>query len=250
MSEKVFRNGRLEAGKQDPAGAAATSGTSGTSGNETDGPPAPEETMDLHSALRVVQDAERSARRTLSGNTALVYLLWGATWIIGYGTLWGTQQGWLSLEPSAALIVLGLALAVATGSTIAIFFHSSRGLRGQSAFQGGMYGAAWALGFTVMGALSAVIGRAVDDFWLRGLLINSVAILIVGLLYITGGTTFNDRAQSFLGIWLLIVTVAALVSGPDFFLAVFLFLGATGMLAGAVVEYLRTRRQWNGRAHA
>ena len=206
--------------------------------------------LDLHSALRVVQDAERSARRGLSGNTALVYLLWGATWIIGYGTLWGTQQGWLPFEPPAALIVLGAALAVATVSTIAIFFRSSRGLRGQSAFQGGMYGTAWALGFTVMGGLSAVIGRAVEDFWLRGLLINSIAILIVGLLYITGGTTFNDRAQSFLGIWLLLVTVAALVSGPDHFLAVFLFLGATGLLAGSAVEYLRTRRQRNGGADA
>ena len=243
MSENSFRSGRSDAAA--PGSSAAT--TESVSGTNRQ---APAGDLDLRRALTVVQDAERSARRSLSGNTALVYLLWGATWIIGYGTLWGTQHGWLPLEPPAALIVLGVALAVATFSTIAIFFRSSRGLRGQSAFQGGMYGTAWALGFAVMGGLSAVIGRAVDDFWLRGLLINSIAILIVGLLYITGGTTFNDRAQSFLGIWLLIVTVAALVSGPDYFLAVFLFLGATGLLAGAVVEYLRTRPGRKGPARA
>ena len=243
MNENSFRSGRSDAAA--PGSSAAT--TESVSGTNSQ---APAGDLDLRRALTVVQDAERSARRSLSGNTALVYLLWGATWIIGYGTLWGTQHGWLPFEPPAALIVLGVALAVATFSTIAIFFRSSRGLRGQSAFQGGMYGTAWALGFTVMGGLSAVIGRAVDDFWLRGLLINSIAILIVGLLYITGGTTFNDRAQSFLGIWLLIVTVAALVSGPDYFLAVFLFLGATGLLAGAVVEYLRTRPGRKGPARA
>ena len=243
MNENSFRSGRSDAAA--PGSSAAT--TESVSGTNSQ---APAGDLDLRRALTVVQDAERSARRSLSGNTALVYLLWGATWIIGYGTLWGTQHGWLPLEPPAALIVLGVALAVATFSTIAIFFRSSRGLRGQSAFQGGMYGTAWALGFTVMGGLSAVIGRAVDDFWLRGLLINSIAILIVGLLYITGGTTFNDRAQSFLGIWLLIVTVAALVSGPDYFLAVFLFLGATGLLAGAGVEYLRNRRHRKGSARA
>ena len=225
----------------------------------TEQPPAPsrldpaaagELPLDLQSALRVVQNAERSARRNLGGNTALVYLIWGLTWIVGYGSLWGTQQGRLPLEPAAALVILGIALAAATLTTIGVFVRSSRGIRGQSAFQGGMYGIAWALGFTVMGALSAVIGRTVDDFWLRGLLINSIAVLIVGLLYISGGSAFNDKAQSFLGIWLLLVTIAALVAGPDWFLAVFLFLGATGLLAGAAVEYLRTRRQRNGSANA
>jgi len=206
--------------------------------------------LDLHSALRVVQDAERSARRSLGGNTTLVYLIWGITWIIGYGSLWGTQQGRLPLAPSAALAILGIALAAATLTTIVVFVRSSSGVRGQSAFQGSMYGTAWALGFTVMGALSAVIGRAVDDFWLRGLLINSIAVLIVGLLYITGGSAFNDKAQSYLGIWLLLVTVAALIAGPGWFLAVFLFFGAPGLLAGAAVEYLRTRRQRDGSADA
>ncbi|MCC3281451.1 MULTISPECIES: hypothetical protein [Arthrobacter] len=209
-----------------------------------------EKPLDLQAALAAVQDAEQSARRNLAGNTALVYLLWGLTWTIGYGSLWGTQQGWLPWEPTSALTVLAVALAAATVTTVVIFTRSSRGIRGQSAFQGRMYGAAWALGFTVVGALSALIGRAVDDFWLRGLLINSIAVLVVGLLYIAGGAAFNDRAQSYLGIWLLVVTTAALISGPEYFLAVFLFLGATGMLAGAVVEHLRTRRRRSGPSHA
>ena len=210
----------------------------------------PADPLDLRSALRVVQAAEHSARRSLDGNTALVYLIWGVTWIVGYGSLWAAQQELLPLEPAAALVILGAVLAAATLTTVIIFARSSTGVRGQSAFQGRMYGIAWALGFTVMGALSSQIGRAVDDFWLRGLLINSIAVLIVGLLYICGGTIFHDKAQSFLGIWLLLVTVAALAAGPQWFLAVFLFLGATGLLAGAVVETLRTRRQRNGSAHA
>ncbi|MBD8044597.1 hypothetical protein H9638_12340 [Arthrobacter sp. Sa2BUA2] len=206
--------------------------------------------LNLHEALAVVQDAERSARRSLTGNTALVYFLWGLTWVIGYGSLWGSKSGRLPLEPQAALGILGAALAVATVSTVVIFARGSRGIRGQSAFQGGMYGTAWVLGFTVMGALSAAIGRAIDDFWLRGMLINSIAILIVGLLYITGGTTFNDKHQAYLGVWLLLVTGAGLISGPDHFLTVFLFLGSTGMLTAAVVEHLRTRRHRTEAAHA
>ncbi|CEA09123.1 hypothetical protein BN1051_02487 [Arthrobacter saudimassiliensis] len=207
------------------------------------------EALDLLAALAVVQDAERSARRGLTGNTALVYLVWGLTWLLGYGALQGSRHGWLPLAPETALAVLGVTLALAAAYTVVVFARGSRGIRGQSSFQGGMYGAAWALGFAVMGALGAVIGREVEDFWTRGLLLNGTAVLIVGLLYITGGTTFNDGAQSVLGVWLLVVTLIALVAGPSHFLTVFLLLGAPGLLAAALVEHLRTRRR-RGPAHA
>lgn len=207
------------------------------------------EALDLLAALAVVQDAERSARRGLTGNTALVYLVWGLTWALGYGALQGSRHGWLPLTPETALVVLGVTLALAAVYTVVVFGRSSRGIRGQSSFQGGMYGAAWALGFAVMGALGAVIGREVEDFWTRGLLLNGTAVLIVGLLYITGGTTFNDGAQSILGVWLLVVTLLALVAGSMHFLTVFLLLGAPGLLAAALVEHLRTRRR-RGTAHA
>lgn len=210
---------------------------------EPDGFGRPEEPLDLAGAVRIVEEAERSTRRQLGGNTALVYLVWGLTWLIGYGALDGSRRGWLPLEPAAALTVLGAALLLALISTVVLTTRGNRGIRGPSAFQGGMYGASWGLGFLIMGILSGIIGRAVEDFWLSGMLINSIAVLIAGLLYITGGTTFNDRRQSYLGVWLLLVTVAALISGPDHFLTVFLYLGSGGLLTGALTEYLGTRRR-------
>lgn len=202
--------------------------------------------LDLASALRIVDDAERSVRRQLNGNAALIYLLWALAWIVGYGALQGSRQGWIPLPLSTSLAVLGAALAAATTATIILSVRGARGLRGPTSFQAGMYGASWALGFLIMGILSVLIGRAVDDFWVRGMLINSVAVLIVGLLYVTGGTTFNDRLQCCLGIWLLAVTVAALLSGPGHFLAVFLYLGSSGLLAGSAFEYRATRRRRPG----
>ncbi|MCC9197009.1 hypothetical protein QNO08_15315 [Arthrobacter sp. zg-Y820] len=210
----------------------------------------PDEPLDLRAALQIVEDAERSVHRQLSGNAAMVYLLWGLTWVVGYGALEGSRRGWLPLEPGAALVVLGVALAAATVSTVAMTIRGTRGLRGHTAFQGGMYGASWALGFLIMGILSGIIGRTVEDFWMRGMLINSIAVLIAGLLYITGGTTFNDRRQSFLGVWLLVVTIAALLSGPAYFLTVFLYLGSGGLLAGSLAEYLGTRKRKTAVSHA
>lgn len=203
----------------------------------------PESPLDVAAALSIVDEAESSARRQLDGNIALAYLVWGLAWLVGYGALEGSKRGWLPLEPVAALAVLGVAVALALAITMVITTRGYRGIRGHSAFQGGMYGASWGLGFLIMGILSGIISRVVEDFWLRGMLINSIAVLIAGLLYITGGTTFNDRRQSYLGVWLLVVTIAALMSGPDYFLTVFLYLGSGGLLAGSLLEFLGNRRR-------
>ncbi|GAA3293706.1 hypothetical protein ACFFON_10970 [Arthrobacter citreus] len=212
-------------------------------------PPA-DAALDLGAALAIVETAERDTRRQLNGNASLIYLLWGLAWLAGYGALEGSRHGWLPLEPAAALVVLGAALLIATVATVAVSVRASLGIRGLSAFQSRMYGASWILGFLIMGILSVSIGRAVDDFWLRGMLINSTAVLIVGLLYVSGGATFNDRRQCFLGLWLLAVTAAALLSGPDHFLTVYLYLGSGGMLAGSLAEYLGTRRRTPGVSRA
>lgn len=198
--------------------------------------------LDLHNALRLVASAEDTARRELRGNEALLYLIWGLAWLLGFGALHGARFGWLPFNYGFALAVFGSFLLVAVVVTIVLTGRYSRGLRGHTSFIGGMYGTAWALGFIVMGTISGIILNVVDDFWVRGMLMNSIAILIVGLLYITGGTTFNDKTQSVMGIWFLVVNMAALLSGSEHYLTVFFIFGSGGFLVAALVEALRRRK--------
>lgn len=199
--------------------------------------------FDLQSALNVVRDAEATARRQLGPDEVVLYLAWGLAWLLGYGALHGARFGWLPIDREPALLVLGLCILAGALVTLTMAARRSRGIRGHSSFIGAMYGSAWVLGFLVMGASSGLIARAIGDFWLVGLVINSIAVLIVGLLYITGGTTFNDPTQAMLGIWFLVVDVIAIISGPEHFLTVFFVLGSGGFLVGAVLEYVRRRRQ-------
>lgn len=199
--------------------------------------------LNLSTALSVVAAAEKRARRELRGNGTWLYLLWALTWFLGFGALHGAQKGWLPLQPETALLLFGLLVALGVVSTVVVFGRQSRGIRGHSSFTGGFYAVAWALGFTVLSALGGTIGMAVDDFWLRGMLINGIAILIVGLLYITGGTTFNDVVQVAMGIWFLVVDIISILAGPDHFLTVFFILGSTGFFVGAASEALRQRRR-------
>ncbi|MHA7285939.1 hypothetical protein ACX80I_06655 [Arthrobacter sp. MDT3-44] len=199
--------------------------------------------FDLQSALNVVRDAEAQARRQLSPDEVVLYLVWGLAWLLGYGALHGSRFGWLPIDRGPALLVLGLCILAGALVTLIMAARQSHGIRGHSSFIGAMYGSAWALGFLVLGILSGLIADAIGDYWLVGLVINSIAVLIVGLLYITGGTTFNDRTQAILGIWFLVVDVIAIISGPEHFVTVFFVFGSGGFLVGAVLEYVRRRRQ-------
>ncbi len=201
--------------------------------------------LDLNAALSVVAAAEKRARRELRADGTWLYLLWALAWLLGYGLLHGSQKGWLPLQPETALLVFGVLIALGVISTVVVFARQSRGIRGHSTFTGGFYAVSWALGFTVLSALGGAIAAAVDDFWLRGMLINGIAILIVGLLYITGGTTFNDVVQVVMGIWFLVVDLAAIFAGPDHFLTVFFILGSGGFFVGAAFEALRQRRRFS-----
>lgn len=209
-------------------------------------PGEPEEApLDLHAALRLVNDAETKAREELQGNEAGVYLIWGFAWLLGYGAMHGARFGWLPLGAGASLTVFGITILAALAITVFIVTRQRRGIRGHSSFVGAMYGGAWALGFMAMGTLSGVVGAAVDDFWLTGMIINGIALLIVGLIYMVGGAMFNDKSQAMLGIWFLVVNIAALLAGPANFVTVCFILGPLGFFAGAVAETLRRRRLRN-----
>lgn len=211
-----------------------------TDGNRTAGNE--EIPLDLHAALRLVTEAEARARHELRGNDAWTYLIWGVAWLVGYGGMHGARFGWLPLDRGQSLAVFAVCILLALVSTIVLVARQNRGIRGHSSFLGAMYGAGWMLGFMTMGALAGVIGAATDDFWLRSLAINGVAILIVGLMYMAGGAMFNDRNQAVLGVWFLIVNIAALVSGPAHFLTVLMILGPVGFFAGAAAGMLGSRR--------
>lgn len=199
--------------------------------------------FDLQSALNVVRDAEARARRQLGPDEVVLYLVWGIAWLLGYGALHGSRFGWLPIDRGPALLLHGLCIIAGVLVTLIIAARQSRGIRGHSTFIGAMYGSAWVLGFLVLGSLSGRLAQAINDFWLMGLVINSIAVLIVGLLYITGGTIFNDRTQAILGIWFLLVDIIAIISGPEHFLTVFFVFGSGGFLIGALVEYVCRRRQ-------
>ncbi|GAB3530609.1 hypothetical protein [Arthrobacter monumenti] len=202
----------------------------------------PSAEFDPRAAMALADETAARARQSLYPHTPVLYFIWGTAWLIGYGALHGARYDWLPLAETAALLVHLSALVAAAVFSAILGIRSSVGLRGSTARQGAIYGWSWALGFAVVGLLSGIIATAIQQPDVRGLIINSMAIMLVGIMYMLGGALWHDMAMVAMGIWFLVVNVAAMILGPDYYLLVFLTLGVLGFYGGSIVELVRVRR--------
>lgn len=198
--------------------------------------------FDPQAALDVADTAEYRARRARYPHTALVYAMWGSAWLLGYGTIYGSAHGWLPLNHAQALIAFSIILGAALLVSMLLGIAAGSGIRGNSAFQGAVYGWSWFLGMGLLAVLAARIGSVIDHPPTVGLIINGVAVLIVGLIFMLGGALWRDAPMVALGIWFLLVDAVALLMGPDAYLKIFMTLGVAGFYVGAIIEGLRDRR--------
>ncbi len=202
--------------------------------DETD--PAPASAAE---ALSIISAQRRVAWRTVP-SSALLFLVWGAAWLVGYGALWlsADEQG----RPSVAAAVLAVVLAVAAVATTIVHSVSrTRGIAGDSARQGALYGWAWFVGYLAMGWIISALGAAGASYEVVGLAANSVAALVAGLLYLAGGILWRATAMYVLGAWIALVGAASAFAGlPASYLWLALA-GGGGMLTAGLVELARRR---------
>ncbi|GIG21959.1 hypothetical protein Cch01nite_26830 [Cellulomonas chitinilytica] len=202
--------------------------------DETD--PAPASAAE---ALSIISAQRRVARQTVP-SSALLFLVWGAAWLVGYGGMWLSAEG--DGGPTAPAAVLAGALGVAAVvTTIVHVVRRTRGITGDSARQGALYGWAWFVGFLAMSWIVGALGAAGASDEVVGLAANSVAALVVGLLYLAGGAMWHATGMYVLGAWIALVGAASAFAGlPGSYLWLSLA-GGGGMLAAGVVETLRGR---------
>ncbi|QHK18944.1 hypothetical protein GU243_03305 [Pseudarthrobacter psychrotolerans] len=197
--------------------------------------------FDLREALDLADATQLDVQRALFPYASFLYLLWGTTYLLGYGVLYCSTRGWLPVSKESGLLAFFVLMVIAIICSTFVSIRANVGLRGTNAFQGKTYGWAWPLGGMVIGALSSAIANAVPDWNQRGMLINGVAILMVGLLYLAGGALWRAVPMVVLGVWFLAVDVLAIATGPENYLLVFMTLGVAGLYAAAVVEITRNR---------
>ncbi|MBP2436066.1 hypothetical protein [Microbacterium amylolyticum] len=196
--------------------------------------------LDPASILRSIADDTESAKRFLTPDARLLFLVWGFAWIVGFLAMY------LAFVPEAQPILpLPLAMGIGVVSLLVGIWVSSAhvtrratGSRGPSRLQGAIYGNTYAVAFTMMGLLGGRL--ASDGLSLVTLLPYWVAVpcLIVGVLGLVGSALWNDRSQLVFGSWTIIAGLLSIVlPAPHLLLAG--VIGGVGYLALAGIAAVR-----------
>lgn len=207
--------------------------------------------FDPAEGLRLI--AAQTARvRATEPDARILFALWGCAWLVGYLALYLTANGTLPgarvtdsglATPAVwAFIVFAVVIGVAILATIIYSTRGTVGLRGVSARQGAMYGWSWFIGFVGVGAVTGGIASAGASDEVIALTSNALSCLVVGILYMAGGTFWQEPRQYALGVWIIVVAGIALYAGLPHTYLVMALLGGGGFLVGALIEHLHRRR--------
>lgn len=168
---------------------------------------------------------------------------WGVLWLVGYTVQWwSAERSPTGTSTGPAGAVFGLLMVLGLVVTLTHVGRRSRGVRGTSRSVGTMFGLTWFAGFLGQALIVAGVVAAGAGPEVIAVVANSLACLVVGLLYMACGAMWQIRAMYLLGVWIIATAaVASLVGTPDGYLVMALG-GGGGMVVGAVVAHLVRQR--------
>ncbi len=203
-----------------------------------------DEPLSPQASLALIDEQRQAALQDLDVDPAIFLVPWGVAWLVGYGLLflrYGPDErvplsmpGWLPILTLYALLVAAAAVTGVAG------FRASRGVAGESAERGTMYGWSWFMAFAGFGVLSSRFEPYLPEAQF-GLLMGSLPVLITAILYMSGGAVWRDRHQFGFGVWLSVINAGGVLAGPGWHSLVVSLLGGGGMLASAAYQHSRRR---------
>ncbi len=187
-------------------------------------------------ALAIIEEGRSRTTAGLMPNLVLLYGAWGVAWLLGFGGSYVMGADLLDVSPTVAITVIAAAFVLAVAISIVQGVRAGRGVRGPSERTGTMYGISWMISMTGMGLLLGGIRMPGE---VEALVYPAAFVLLVGVMYLFGGTLWNDRVQYGLGIWLIAVAAASTFLGSPNNYLILAVGGAGGLLAIAGYHALR-----------
>jgi hypothetical protein len=134
-----------------------------------------------------------------------------------------------------AVLLAGGVIAAAAVTTVATI-RDQRGVTGPAKTAGTLFGAAWATGFTALALLITALGQTLDNQLVHTLLWPTGSAVVVGLLYLMGGTLQRDPLQYTLGTYLALLGAGAVFLDSPGHYWMLAIAGAPAYFAAAAVE--------------
>lgn len=200
--------------------------------------------LDPQSAMDLVETTSRAATRSLRVDDSLLFLAWGAAWILGYGATFLSIRNQDPYHGPAAwaYVVLAASLGLAAVFTGVTVSRTSRGIAGASATSGLMYGLSWPVGFVTLFSLEGAIAKAGASDAVQGLVGAAGPALLVGVIYVVGAAIWRSTTMFALGAWLCLVVAIGGYAGVVGFAGLMAVAGGGGFVLAGTVMLVRARR--------
>lgn len=196
--------------------------------------------------LALVDDQRRSVEGQLASFVPVIVTTWGIAWLVGFGCLWlinGLAPAFALPAPVAIGVFIAL-LAVAIVVSAVLGIRSGRGLRGSSgeAFTGIVYGCTWSLGgLAILGFGQALRVNGMTPE-LAGIFYPIAFVIFAGIMYILSAALWHAVPMLVLGVWTLVVAVAAPFFGAPTHYLVLALGGGIGFLVLGITSFVHLAR--------
>lgn len=205
--------------------------------------------MDANEAQRILAEQDERSQSEFSYPDRMLYTIWGVAYLIGYLplALSADDEAVLDLPLWFALGTLFVAIVIGIVLSIVVSARHSRGLRGENARKGMLYGLSWWFSFLGVAGIANQLGDLGVDGPEVGVVINGVAMMIVAAMFMAGGVIWLDTTQFVVGVCISVTTVVALFLGLPAYYWIMAF-GVGGLLlAVATVGHTRLSRAFTAR---
>ena len=189
--------------------------------------------------LAMLRGEQDRVNRRLAALVPWILLTWGLCWLIGFLALWGIDgaKPAFSLPLPFAVTVFVVLMVASLAISGILGARSQRGIRTspESAFTGTVYGITWTVAFIALVVFGAALSFNGMPRELLNIYYPTGSAVLVGLLYMIAGAIWQAKPALWLGVWTLVVALAAPFFGYPANYLVFAVAGGGGFLVGALV---------------
>ncbi|MDL5352664.1 hypothetical protein [Microbacterium sp. zg-YB36] len=212
--------------------------------------PSDDEPLSAPEMLALLADQQRSVESQMGAFVPVIVAVWGIAWLVGFGALWlidGLAPAF-SLPVPVGVTVFTVLLVGAIALSTVLGIRSGRGVRGSSAeaFTGATYGATWMVGSLAIGGLGQGLIANGMSAELAGLYYPAAFVIFSGIMYMLSAVIWRAVPMLVLGVWMLVIGVAAPFFGAPTHYLVLALAGGGGLLilaAASFVHLVRLRRR-------